>query len=179
MLWQRLVFCVGFLSGWRDQHVRTAQMDYTKWAFCERLGFSDWLRALHQALFSCLLLHFAAADLEESRGSAEAARRVYEDLVAGLVPKEESAPDEAANPQVRACAALMCEYCSEFSHWHVLPPTSPGFPCSEGIARSSTALPMPSQQCLQSQGKVLALGWLPLCRRSLYQLCLQKSEEFA
>lgn len=51
------------------------------------------------------MLHFAAADLEESCGSAEAARRVYEDLVAGLVPKEESAPDQAANPQVRACAA--------------------------------------------------------------------------
>ena len=60
-----------------------------------------------QALFSCLLLHFAAADLEESRGSPEASRRVYEDLVAGLVPKEESAPDQAAAQQVRACAALM------------------------------------------------------------------------
>lgn len=64
-----------------------------------------------QALFSCLLVHFAAADLEESRGSTEAARRVYEDLVAGLVPKEDAPPDQAASPQVRACAALMSSVC--------------------------------------------------------------------
>ncbi len=55
-----------------------------------------------QALPSCLLLHFAAADLEELRGGTDAARRVYEDLVAGLVPKEEATPEQQAGPQVCA-----------------------------------------------------------------------------
>ncbi|CAL8466443.1 g5979 [Coccomyxa elongata] len=53
-----------------------------------------------KALPSCLLLHFAAADLEDSRGGTDAARRVYEDLVAGLVPKEEATPEQQAGPQL-------------------------------------------------------------------------------
>ena len=45
-----------------------------------------------QALRGCLLLHFAAADLEDARGSADGARRVYEGLVAGLVAKSDLQP---------------------------------------------------------------------------------------
>jgi cleavage stimulation factor subunit 3 len=48
-----------------------------------------------QALPSCLLLHFAAADLEESRGNVEGARKIYEELVAGLLPAEPAADGEA------------------------------------------------------------------------------------
>lgn len=36
------------------------------------------------------MLHFAAADLEEARGNVEASRKVYEELVAGLLPAEET-----------------------------------------------------------------------------------------
>ena len=35
---------------------------------------------------ACLMLHFAAADMEEGRGNQEAAKQVYEDLAAPLGP---------------------------------------------------------------------------------------------
>ena len=44
------------------------------------------------------MLHFAAAELEEERGDADAVRGIFEALVAGLVPPpaEGAAPEPAA-----------------------------------------------------------------------------------
>ena len=68
---------------------------------CRSLPNPKWLKpslaALPlQALRGCLLLHFAAADLEDARGAAEGARKVYEELVAGLVARPEAAPEGQA-----------------------------------------------------------------------------------
>ena len=63
-----------------------------------------------QALRGCLLLHFAAADLEDARGSADGARRVYEGLVAGLVAKSDAAAEgqEGAGPAGGAALKVTC-----------------------------------------------------------------------
>lgn len=43
-------------------------------------------RCLLQVLPGCLLLHFAAADLQEGEGNIEAARQVYQELLPYLNP---------------------------------------------------------------------------------------------
>ncbi|EIE19849.1 Suf-domain-containing protein, partial [Coccomyxa subellipsoidea C-169] len=86
------------------RHFPEVWLEFARWQAAEGgsgpAAAASVLGQGRKALFSCLLLHFAAADLEESRGSTEAARRVYEDLVAGLVPKEDAPPDQAASPQL-------------------------------------------------------------------------------
>ena len=62
-----------------------------------------------QALPSCLLLHFAAADLEESRGNTEASRQIYKDLVQPTLPKEDAAAAEDARAHSRP---EVCQRCS-------------------------------------------------------------------
>ena len=52
-----------------------------------------------QAVPSCLLVHFMAADLEESRGNTESSRQIYEDLVQSTLPKEDAATPDPANAQ--------------------------------------------------------------------------------
>ena len=52
-----------------------------------------------QAVPSCLLVHFMAADLEESRGNTESSRQVYEDLVQGTLPKEDAAASDSPKAQ--------------------------------------------------------------------------------
>lgn len=56
-----------------------------------------------QALPSTLIVHFAAADLEEAARNVEGAKKVYEDL---LAPLEAAAPEDgspAPVPLVRYC----------------------------------------------------------------------------
>lgn len=67
---------------------------------CSANEQSRW-RVPGQALRGCLLLHFAAADLQDVLGNTEAARKVYEGLVARLVPKEDGAA-ESRGVEVRA-----------------------------------------------------------------------------
>lgn len=52
---------------------------------------------LLQVLPGCLLLHFAAADLQEGQGDIEAARQVYQELLPSLSPDE---PLATPPPQV-------------------------------------------------------------------------------
>ena len=61
-----------------------------------------------QALPSCLLVHFAAADLEESRGNTEASRQIYEDLVQPTLPKEGVIASEDARAQSRPEVCQKC-----------------------------------------------------------------------
>ena len=69
--------------------------------FCRRL-------CLLQVLPGCLLLHFAAADLQEAEGNIEAARQVYHELLPSLNPDE---PVAAPPPQVTILVLLpwLCE----------------------------------------------------------------------
>ena len=54
-----------------------------------------------QAVPSCLLVHFMAADLEESRGNTESSRQIYEDLVQSTLPTEDAAASDPAKAQSR------------------------------------------------------------------------------
>ena len=54
-----------------------------------------------QAVPSCLLVHFMAADLEESRRNTESSRQIYEDLVQSTLPKEDAAASDPAKAQSR------------------------------------------------------------------------------
>ena len=58
-----------------------------------------------QALPLCLLVHFTAADLEESRGNTENSRQIYDDLIQATLPKADAAESDAAKakstPEVR------------------------------------------------------------------------------
>ena len=58
-----------------------------------------------QALPMCLLVHFTAADLEESRGNTDNSRQIYDDLIQATLPKSDAAePDASAaksTPEVR------------------------------------------------------------------------------
>ncbi|DBB09204.1 TPA: hypothetical protein ACH3X3_007796 [Trebouxia sp. C0006] len=67
------------------------------------------LKKARQALPSCLLLHFAAADLQEAGGDIDAARHVYLELLPSLVPDE---PPTTPPPQMSAesttCAWVQC-----------------------------------------------------------------------
>lgn len=58
-----------------------------------------------QVLPGCLLLHFAAADLQESQGDLEAARQVYQDLLPSLNPDE---PLATPPPQVPYPTPVWC-----------------------------------------------------------------------
>lgn len=62
-----------------------------------------------QVLPTCLLLHFAAADLEEAQGNLQAAHQVYQGLLPSLTP-----PDSAPPPQVPLLALHCCMHM-----WHV------------------------------------------------------------
>ncbi len=61
-----------------------------------------------QRLPSCLLLHCAAADLEEQQGRLPAARAVYEDLVHGRTPVP-AEPEAGEIPEERAPLQLPAE----------------------------------------------------------------------
>lgn len=50
-----------------------------------------------QMLPSCLMLHFAAADMEEGRGNLDAAKQIYEDLAVPLAPDTPDAEASQAN----------------------------------------------------------------------------------
>lgn len=52
---------------------------------------------LLQVLPTCLLLHFAAADIEEAQGNITAAQQVYQGLLPSLAPTE---PQASPPPQV-------------------------------------------------------------------------------
>lgn len=52
---------------------------------------------LLQVLPTCLLLHFAAADIEEAQGNITAAQQVYHGLLPSLAPTE---PQALSPPQV-------------------------------------------------------------------------------
>lgn len=65
-----------------------------------------------QAVPSCLLVHFMAADLEESRGNTESSRQIYEDLVQGTLPKRMRLP--LILPRLRA--GLRCVHIACTSH---------------------------------------------------------------
>ena len=73
------------------------------------MALSELWRLPVQALPSCLLVHFAAADLEESRGNTEASRQIYEDLVQPTLPKEDVTAPEDARAQSRP---EVCQKCS-------------------------------------------------------------------
>lgn len=60
--------------------------------------------SLLQVLPSCLLLHFAAADLQEAGGDMDAARQVYQELLPSLAPDE---PPATPPPQVSLHACLL------------------------------------------------------------------------
>ena len=61
-----------------------------------------------QAVPSCLLVHFMAADLEESRGNTESSRQIYEDLVQGTLSKEDAAASGPAKAQSRPEVSSSC-----------------------------------------------------------------------
>ena len=63
---------------------------------------------LLQVLPGCLLLHFAAADLQEGQGDIDAARQVYQDLLPSLNPEE---PPTMPSPEVIDHAASPCHVC--------------------------------------------------------------------
>ena len=52
-----------------------------------------------QVLPTCLLLHFAAADIEEAQGNIAAAQQVYQGLLPSLAPADPQAP-----PPPQVCA---------------------------------------------------------------------------
>ena len=64
-----------------------------------------------QALPSCLLVHFTAADLEESRGNTDSSRQIYEDIIQASLPKE---PEEGELPDA-AKAQSKAEVCSSMA----------------------------------------------------------------
>ncbi|KAL3133211.1 hypothetical protein ABBQ38_007099 [Trebouxia sp. C0009 RCD-2024] len=67
------------------------------------------LKKARQVLPGCLLLHFAAADLQESQGDVEAARQVYQDLLPFLNPDESPAtPAPQMTPEMVTCAWVQC-----------------------------------------------------------------------
>lgn len=82
---------------------------------CERQG-PDAV----QVLPGCLLLHFAAADLQESQGDVEAARQVYQDLLPSLNPDEPPATPAPQVPSVKpfgvpfSCSFLPRCHCAAF-----------------------------------------------------------------
>ena len=61
-----------------------------------------------QVLPGCLLLHFAAADLQEGEGDVDAARQVYQDLLPSLVP-DETPPTPAPQVPAVSCLCTICE----------------------------------------------------------------------
>ena len=67
---------------------------------------------------SCLMLHFAAADMEEGRGNLEAAKQIYEDLAAPLAPDApESEASEASHKHVPKSKAFVLELRCLISSW--------------------------------------------------------------
>ena len=80
------------------------------------MRLSELWKLYKQALPSCLLVHFAAADLEESRGNTEASRQIYEDLVQPTLAKEDvTAPEDAraqSRPEVCHKCSLKCNMTS-------------------------------------------------------------------
>ncbi|KAK9838494.1 hypothetical protein WJX81_002771 [Elliptochloris bilobata] len=79
-------------------HFPEVWYDFARWHSAEGgsgpAAAAAVLARARQTLPSCLMLHFAAAELEEERGDADAVRAVFEGLVAGLV-----APADAAAPE--------------------------------------------------------------------------------
>ncbi len=47
----------------------------------------------------CLLVHFTAADLEESRGNTDNSRQIYDDLIQTTLPKSDAAEPDASTPK--------------------------------------------------------------------------------
>lgn len=63
-----------------------------------------------QVLPGCLLLHFAAADLQEGQGDIDAARHVYQDLLPSLNPEEPPTmpPPQVTNPSALSYQDVAC-----------------------------------------------------------------------
>ncbi|DBA97394.1 hypothetical protein WJX77_004704 [Trebouxia sp. C0004] len=67
------------------------------------------LKKARQVLPSCLLLHFAAADLQEAGGDIDASRQVYQELLPSLVPDEPHAtPPPQMSAESTTCAWVQC-----------------------------------------------------------------------
>lgn len=63
-----------------------------------------------QVLPGCLLLHFAAADLQEAGGDVDAARQVYQDLLPSLVPDETPATPAPQVPLHPCCVLPFAQF---------------------------------------------------------------------
>lgn len=67
------------------------------------------LKKARQVLPGCLLLHFAAADLQEGQGDIDAARHVYQDLLPSLNPEEPpTMPPPQMTPGMTTCTWVQC-----------------------------------------------------------------------
>lgn len=87
-------------------------------------GYADWhlqgespnpsralsiLNNARQVLPTCLLLHFAAADIEEAQGNIEAAQQVFQGLLPSLAPAGSQAPaPPQLSPELATCAWVEC-----------------------------------------------------------------------